>query len=36
MDIKKTMDMLLVVDMQNVYLPGQKWACDRIQEAINI
>ncbi len=33
MDIKKT-DMLLVVDMQNVYLPGQKWACDRIQEAI--
>lgn len=20
--------------MQNVYLPGQRWACERIQEAI--
>lgn len=34
MDIRET-DLLLVVDMQNVYLPGQKWACDRIQEVIN-
>lgn len=33
MNIRET-DVLLVVDMQNVYLPGQRWACERIQEAI--
>ena len=23
-------DLLLVIDMQNVYLPGQEWACPSI------
>lgn len=27
-------DLLLVVDMQNVYLPGQPWACEGIDGAI--
>lgn len=26
-------DLLLVIDMQNVYLPGQKWACTDIKGA---
>lgn len=27
------MDLLLVIDMQNVYLPGSPWACEGIVEA---
>ena len=27
-------DLLMVVDMQNVYLPGQPWGCERMKEAI--
>ena len=27
-------DLLLVIDMQNVYLPGNKWACDNMPRAI--
>lgn len=26
-------DLLLVIDMQNVYLPGQPWACEGIEAA---
>lgn len=26
-------DLILVIDMQNVYLPGQPWACPRMPEA---
>ena len=26
------MDLLLVIDMQNVYLPGEEWACPRMME----
>lgn len=29
----ETSDLLLVIDMQNVYLPGQPWACNAIEEA---
>ena len=29
----KSNDLLLVIDMQNVYLPGQEWACPRMPEA---
>ena len=25
--MEKNRDLLLVIDMQNVYLPGQEWAC---------
>lgn len=27
-------DLLLIIDMQNVYLPGQPWACPNIKHAI--
>lgn len=27
-------DLLLIIDMQNVYLPGQPWACEGIEGAI--
>lgn len=27
-------DLLLVIDMQNVYLPGEEWACPSMPEAI--
>lgn len=27
-------DLLLIVDMQNVYLPGQPWECKKITDAI--
>ena len=30
----KNNDLLLVIDMQNVYLPGQEWACPRMPEAM--
>ena len=29
----KNNDLLLVIDMQNVYLPDQEWACPRMPEA---
>ncbi len=32
MDQKK--DLLLVIDMQNVYLPGQEWSCPSMKESI--
>lgn len=28
-------DLLLVIDMQNVYLPGSPWGCERIREAVS-
>lgn len=30
---KENKDILLVIDMQNVYLPGQEWACPTMLEA---
>ena len=30
----KKNDLLLVIDMQNVYLPGEEWACPSMPEAI--
>ena len=30
---EKNNDLLLVIDMQNVYLPDQEWACPRMPEA---
>ena len=31
--MEKKKDLLLIVDMQNVYTAGQDWACWRIQKA---
>lgn len=31
--MKKRNDLLLVIDMQNVYLPGEPWACPTMREA---
>ncbi|CVI65783.1 Isochorismatase family protein [Clostridiales bacterium CHKCI001] len=31
----KEKDLLLIIDMQNVYLPGQPWACPNIKRAIS-
>lgn len=28
-------DLLLVIDMQNVYLPGEEWGCPRFPQAVN-
>lgn len=33
MVMKKSKDVLLVIDMQNVYLPGQEWACPAMEKA---
>ena len=30
----KTRDLLLVIDLQNVYLPGEEWACPSMPEAV--
>ena len=30
----KNKDLLLIIDMQNVYTPGQDWACWRIRQAV--
>ena len=32
--MEKNRDLLLVIDMQNVYLPGQEWACPSMPDAI--
>lgn len=31
---EKNRDLLLVIDMQNVYLPGQEWACPSMPRAL--
>lgn len=33
MEQKKTKDLLLVIDMQNVYTKGQEWACEGVEAA---
>ena len=33
MEQKKTNDLLLVIDMQNVYTRGQEWACEGVEAA---
>lgn len=33
MEQKKTKDLLLVIDMQNVYTKGQEWACEDVETA---
>ena len=30
----KANDLILIVDMQNVYLPGQPWGCDSTSRSI--
>ena len=32
--MQKRRDLLLVVDMQNVYLPNEEWACPKVKDAI--
>lgn len=32
--IMKKKDLLLVIDLQNVYLPGEEWACPAMPEAV--
>ena len=32
--MKEKKDLLLVIDMQNVYLPEQEWACHRWKERL--
>ena len=32
--MQKRNDLLIIVDMQNVYLPGEEWACPSVPEAI--
>lgn len=32
--MKKNRDLLLVIDMQNVYLPEEEWACPTMKESI--
>ena len=30
---KTNQDLLLVIDMQNVYTKGQEWACEEVEKA---
>lgn len=32
--MQKRRDLLLVIDMQNVYLPEEEWACPNVKEAV--
>ena len=34
MKMKKKNDLLLIIDMQNVYLPGEEWSCPSMVQAI--
>lgn len=33
-DLKKERDLLIVIDLQNVYLPGEEWMCPSMREAV--
>lgn len=32
--MQKRRDLLLIVDMQNVYLPGEEWACPSVKDSV--